>query len=260
VEIEGEGEPLILLHGFTGSTKSWQRVVPFLRNRHQLIRIDLIGHGLSEAPADHSRYSMHYAIQDLLFVLDYLGLGKIHLLGYSMGGRCALHFAAHYPRRVKTLILESSSPGIENYSEREARIKSDEALAEFIETAGLEAFVNKWTNLDLFASQQLLPEWVRNEVRLQRLQNRPQGLANSLRGMGTGVQQSLWNCLKQIEIPTLLLVGKMDAKFCRLGVSMHELMPNSTLQIISDAGHTIHLERPVQFTHAVNHFLASYSD
>jgi len=256
VEIEGEGAPILLLHGFTGSTKSWQWIVPFLRNRYQVILIDLIGHGLSEAPADPNRYSMEYAVQDLRSVLDYLKLDKINLLGYSMGGRCALHFTVHFPERVHTLILENSSPGIEDRLEREARCRSDETLAEFIEEQGLESFVKNWANLDLFATQQQLPEGIKNEVRLQRLQNRPHGLANSLRGMGTGVQQSLWNRLKQINIPTLLLVGKADTKFRQIGVSMHEMMPNSTLQVMPDAGHTSHLEKPLQFTNAVKNFLS----
>jgi len=259
VEIEGEGAPLLLLHGFTGSTTSWQWIVPFLRNQYQVILIDLIGHGRSDAPADSGRYSMEYAVQDLLSVLDYLQLGKINLLGYSMGGRCALYFAVHFPQRVHTLILESSSPGIEDDLERKARSRSDEALAAFIAEQGLEAFVKKWTNLDLFATQQQLPERIKNEVRFQRLQNRPQGLANSLRGMGTGIQPSLWGRLKQINTPSLLLVGKADAKFRQLGISMHEMMPNSTLQVIPDAGHTIHLERPVQFTNAVKNFLSLYT-
>ncbi|MBP2641477.1 MAG: 2-succinyl-6-hydroxy-2,4-cyclohexadiene-carboxylate synthase [Firmicutes bacterium] len=259
VEIEGEGAPLLLLHGFTGSTTSWQWIVPFLRNQYQVILIDLIGHGRSDAPADSTRYSMDYAVQDLLSVLDYLQLGKINLLGYSMGGRCALHFAVHFPQRVQTLILESSSPGIEDDLERKARCRSDEALAAFIEEQGLEAFVKKWTNLDLFATQQQLPEKIKNEVRLQRFQNKPQGLANSLRGMGTGVQQSLWSRLEQLDIPTLLLVGKKDAKFRQVGVSMDEMIPNSTLQIIPDAGHTIHLEKPMQFANAVKNFLSLHT-
>lgn len=255
-ETEGEGEPLVLLHGFTGSTRSWQWIVPLLRDRYQVILLDLIGHGLSEAPVDPDRYSMDHAAKDLLSVLDYLKLKKINLLGYSMGGRCALHFAVQFPQRVQTLILESSSPGIEDYLAREARSKADNALAAFIEENGLEEFVNRWSNLDLFVTQQQLPEYIRKEVRFQRLQNKPQGLANSLRGMGTGIQHSLWDRLEQIEIPTLLLVGKMDAKFRQIGVSMHEKIPNSLLEIISDAGHTIHLERPVQFANAVKFFLS----
>ncbi|MHC1746000.1 MAG: 2-succinyl-6-hydroxy-2,4-cyclohexadiene-1-carboxylate synthase [Negativicutes bacterium] len=258
-EVEGAGEPLVLLHGFTGSTRSWQWIVPLLRDRCQVILLDLIGHGRSQAPADLNRYSMDYAAKDLLSVFDHLKLKKINLLGYSMGGRCALYFAVRFPERVQTLILESSSPGIEDRLAREARRKADEALAAFIDEQGLEAFVNRWSNLDLFATQQQLPEWIKNEVRFQRLQNKPQGLANSLRGMGTGVQQSLWDRLEQLDIPTLLLVGKTDAKFRQIGVSMHEMMPNSTLQVIPDAGHAIHLERPVQFTNAVKNFLSLHT-
>ncbi len=260
VEIEGQGAPLLLLHGFTGSTKSWQWILPHLRHRYRLVLIDLIGHGQSDAPIDFNRYSMDCAVQDLLSVLDYLKLQQINLLGYSMGGRFALHFAAQAPARVRNLILESSSPGIENEAERQARKQADETLAEFIEEHGLEPFVNQWSKLDLFATQQLLPQKIQNEIRMQRLKNRPQGLANSLRGMGTGVQQSLWNSLHQIHIPTLLLVGKEDAKFRQIAVFMKERLPRSALQIIAEAGHAVHLEKPVQFANAVENFLENVSE
>ncbi|WP_122627191.1 2-succinyl-6-hydroxy-2,4-cyclohexadiene-1-carboxylate synthase [Lucifera butyrica] len=259
VEMEGEGPPLLLLHGFTGSIQSWRRILPALRNRYKVVLVDMIGHGLSESPVDFRRYSMEHAVEDLLQLLAQLGLPKVNLLGYSMGGRCALQFAVQAPERVHTLILESSSPGIAAEPEREARRRSDEALAGFIIEQGVAAFVDRWTSLALFATQQALPDFIKNEVRCQRLQNQAQGLANSLRGMGTGVQPSWWGRLQEIRVPTLLLVGEHDAKFRRIGLSMEKIIPGSTLQIIPSAGHTVHLEQPAVFTAAVMDFLSLHN-
>jgi 2-succinyl-6-hydroxy-2,4-cyclohexadiene-1-carboxylate synthase len=122
----------------------------------------------------------------------------------------------------------------------------------------IAAFVDKWTAIPLFTTQLKLNDAVKNAVRWQRLQNKISGLANSLRGMGTGMQESLWSTLANIAVPTLLLVGELDPKFQQLGFSMAKAMPRSVLQIVGNAGHTIHLEQPEAFAQAVNDFLACY--
>src|SRR5438105_2983520 len=92
VEVDGNGPPLMLLHGFTGDDTTWE---PFLETWHdfKLVRVEVIGHGRSDSPDDYRRYSMQHAVEDLVAVLDYLGIERTALLGYSMGGRLALHFA-----------------------------------------------------------------------------------------------------------------------------------------------------------------------
>lgn len=257
VELVGEGPPLMLLHGFTGSSQSWRPLLPLLQRQNQLLLVDLIGHGLSEAPADSVRYSVDSAAQDLLQVLDYFGFRKVSLLGYSMGGRCALRLAVQAPERFSALILESSSPGIADAAARQARRQADEALAVWLEAHGLDAFVERWTSLPLFASQQQLPDAVKEELRRQRLRNCLHGLANSLRGMGTGAQDSLWDKLAEVKVPVLLLAGELDDKFRQIGCSMQSLLPFASLQVLPNAGHTVHLEQPELFVDRIEKFLAS---
>src|SRR5688572_27719695 len=116
VEVAGDGPALLLLHGFTGDISTWE---PFLDawKAFKTIRVDIVGHGASDAPADSSRYSMDEAVEDLTAVLDQLGVEKTALVGYSMGGRVALHLALAAPERISALILESASPGIEEATE-----------------------------------------------------------------------------------------------------------------------------------------------
>jgi 2-succinyl-6-hydroxy-2,4-cyclohexadiene-1-carboxylate synthase len=133
LEMTGQGPPLLLLHGFTGSVENWQFLLPSFRSRYQVIRLDLIGHGLSEAPREYQRYSLDQAADDLISLLDQLGLKRINLLGYSLGGRLALLFAVKYPERLQMLVIESGSPGLARKSERAARRVADEDLARFIE-------------------------------------------------------------------------------------------------------------------------------
>jgi 2-succinyl-6-hydroxy-2,4-cyclohexadiene-1-carboxylate synthase len=257
VEETGDGPPLLLLHGFTGSIRSWGAHTPVLASVQRVIAVDLIGHGQSDAPEDWRRYSMEHCVADLLALLDILDVADFDLLGYSMGGRVALQLAAAAPERIKRLIVESGSPGLEDAAEREARIAADEQLAQTIEGDGLEAFVDLWERLPLFASQVRLPADVRARVRAQRLASEPRGLANSLRGMGTGRQTSLWERLTSLQMPALLLAGALDAKYCELARQMATRLPHAAVRTIAEVGHTTHLEQPDAFQQAVLNFLNS---
>lgn len=259
VEVAGAGEPLLLLHGFTGSLENWRGHVGAWSARFQTVAVDLLGHGLSDAPADPARYAMEPCVADLAAVLDQLGLGRAGVLGYSMGGRVALHLAAAHPGRVSALILESASPGLATPEERAARIVADEALAGRLERDGLEAFVDYWERLPLFASQARLPEPARAALRAQRLKNRPAGLANSLRGLGTGAQPSLWERLPEVQAPVLLIAGALDEKFTAIGRQMASRLPAAQLALVPDAGHAVHLEQPEAFRALVTHFLTMTS-
>lgn len=257
--LTGAGRPLVLLHGFTGSAATWARLAERLAPRRQCIALDLIGHGSSGAPADPARYTMECAVADLSGILDALGVPGVDLLGYSLGGRLALHYAAAAPSRVRALILESASPGLASAAERAARVAADEALAGSIERDGLDAFVARWEALPLWASQAALPAATRERLRAQRLRNKPHGLASSLRGMGTGSQRALWDDLPRLEMPALLLAGALDAKFSAIAQQMAASLPRAELAIVPGAGHAIHLEQPEIFADRVAVFLEQQS-
>ena len=244
-------EAVLLLHGFTGSSASWTPVVDALAQRYRVFVPDLIGHGATEAPEDVSRYRIDRATDDLITLLDELGLPAVHWIGYSMGARLALHAALRHPSRVRTLTLESGSPGLAAPAEREARVAADMALADRIERDGIEAFVAHWEALPLFASQAQLPGDVRARLHAARLHNNPRGLANSLRGMGTGAQPSNWHALPDFERPTHLIVGARDTKFVAIAGQMQARLPHARRTIMPDAGHTVHLEQPAAWCEAV---------
>ena len=183
---------LVLLHGFSGSAAGWGMLLEDLATPGiRIIALYMLGHGQSDAPDDPKRYSMEHCQSDIIGVLQTLGIkqGEAILLGYSMGGRIALYCA--FSRYFRAVILESASAGIANPVERGKRRVSDRALANFIEREGIEAFVNHWEDLPLFASQHNLPAERWDAQRVQRLNNRAHGLANSLRGVGIGVQPVL---------------------------------------------------------------------
>ena len=246
---------IVLLHGFTGSTTSWGRHLhTFARSGFRVIALDMLGHGQSDAPVDLQRYSIEHCEADILAALEELGVrkGKSILLGYSMGGRIALYTA--FSSFFRALILESASPGLAEPQERLQRRHSDEQLADRIERDGIEAFVAYWEHLPLFASQQRLPYEQQQVLHKQRIDNRPIGLANSLRGVGTGVQPALQERLATLTIPVLLIAGILDSKFCAIAQDMACALPNAQVHIVPDAGHTVHLERPEVFDRVVIDF------
>lgn len=255
----GSGPPLLLLHGFTGSSQNWARVMEQLAGSYDLIAVDLLGHGRTAAPREPERYQMPHAAADLLHLLDTLDIPGANLLGYSMGGRLALYLAATHPQRWRSLILESASPGLAAHSDRLARQRRDNRLADRLETEGLTAFVDYWEKIPLFTSRQQLSAEARSALRAQSLQNSTTGLANSLRGMGTGQQPSLWTALPTLSMPVLLLAGALDEKFMGINAEMEKRLPVARLECIAAAGHTIHLEQPERFITAVSAFLKQHN-
>ncbi len=246
---------LVLLHGFTGSARNWESLYADLAlPGWRIVALDMLGHGRSSAPNDSKRYGMEHCQDDILAVLREIGVqaGEAVLLGYSMGGRIALYTA--FSRFFRALILESASPGIADPREREQRRSSDNALAASIEQEGMAPFVERWEKLPLFASQSNLPIAQQEALHCQRLQNREVGLANSLRGVGTGAQPALYAQLPALDLPVLLIAGALDAKFCSIARQMARDLPQATLHIIAGAGHTVHLEQPAVFVQLVRQF------
>ena len=256
VEDYGSGTPLVLLHGFAGSSASWLPLIRELAGLRRVIAIDIIGHGASSAPEDPSHYVFERAVHDLAEGTAQLGIERAAWLGYSMGGRLALGMAVDHPERVSSLILESATAGIQHAKERLQRMEADHELATRIEEVGIEGFVQEWERLPIWESQRALPAEVLQFQREIRLRNRVVGLAHSLRGMGQGAQPSFWDRLGEIYVPVLLIAGALDRKFVGIAGQMGVRIAGAELAVIPDAGHAVHLERSGEFLEVVRDFLA----
>ncbi|MFC7391799.1 2-succinyl-6-hydroxy-2,4-cyclohexadiene-1-carboxylate synthase [Scopulibacillus cellulosilyticus] len=252
VRIAGNGEPLLLLHGFTGSMGTWETFIDHWSKCFKIIAIDIVGHGSTIAPDDVSCFNMSHEAASIMKLLDKLNIKKPHLLGYSMGGRLALFMKTKYPEETGSLLLESSSPGLASEQDRIIRKQNDDQLADRIEAYGVENFVNEWEKVPLFKTQESLSKLDRQKIRVERLNQTANGLANSLRGMGTGVQPSLWDELKTISSHVMIVVGSLDQKFVQIGKAMSKRLPNATFHIVSNAGHAIHVEQPRIFDKIVS--------
>jgi len=184
-------------------------------------------------------------------------LDRFDLVGYSMGGRIALHVALARPEHVRRLVLESASPGLDTERGRAERRAEDEALADWIEEEGVAAFVEHWTTLPLFESHRALSPETKERIRRLRMENRAAGLAGALRGLGTGALPGLWGRLDELACPVLLIAGALDTKFVRIAREMAPSIQNVRLEEIDGAGHTIHLEAPQAWLDVVRPFLGA---
>ncbi|MCW9064678.1 MAG: alpha/beta fold hydrolase, partial [Ignavibacteriaceae bacterium] len=137
-EFDASKKNILFLHGFTGSANDWTNVFQKIDKRFNKFALDLIGHGKSSSPSSVNYYVPNSQVNQIEKVIGDLRLKETVLCGYSMGGRVALNFALTKPDLIKGLILESASAGFKNAKEKEARIKSDDDLAAFIESNSLE--------------------------------------------------------------------------------------------------------------------------
>jgi 2-succinyl-6-hydroxy-2,4-cyclohexadiene-1-carboxylate synthase len=209
-------------------------VVRALGERYRPMAPDLRGHG-------SGREVVPVSLEAVVSDLEALCADPIALVGYSMGGRIALHYALARPEHVERLILIGASPGLADAAERTARVEADERLARELERLSIEEFAERWARTPVLADQ---PTEVRARIHADRLRNTPGGLARALRGLGTGALPPVWDRLGELKAPTLIIAGTRDGKFVRIAQQTSAAIPGARLELIPGAGHAAHLERP----------------
>jgi 2-succinyl-6-hydroxy-2,4-cyclohexadiene-1-carboxylate synthase len=254
-ERRGRGPALMMLHGFTGSGRSLDAVAQSLARDFATIAPDLPGHGRSIGAAGADSYTFDRSVARVVATLENAGHARAHWLGYSMGARLALGCAVHFPQRVRSLVLVGGRAGIANSDERLARRRSDEALADQLETQGIEPFVDAWLSQPIFATQRRLGAEFMAGQRRERLANDARELAASLRGHGPGAQPPLFDQLERVEVPVLLVVGTLDRPFVDHARELARRLPDAEICEVAGAGHAVHLEQPLAFIEAVRDFL-----
>ncbi len=245
------GPPLALLHGFTQNSDCWGRFGDRLAETNPLLAVDAPGHGRS----GHDDADLWRTADLVATTIEARWPGHERdrpvVIGYSMGGRTALHLALAHPRTMSGLVLIGATAGIDDSVARAARRTDDHRLATRIESTPLPEFMDWWLSNPLFAG--LTPV---DAARAERLANRPAGLAASLRHCGTGSQEPLWDRMNELTMPVLLIAGRQDPKFTALADRMAASMTAAEAQVVTVEGHhAVHLENPADTVQAVTRWV-----
>ena len=221
------------VHGFGGSGQDFSLLQ---HPKLHLKCVDLPGHGDSPLWANPDVHSL------VDWMAEWLPADAI-LLGYSLGGRLALQAALRAQLSLRGLILVGASPGIRDQNERVARKLWDVSKARALHEKQGE-FWSEWEQMPLLQSQAQIQRDHLEQMRVRRRATPVAGPALLMERFGSGSMPSVWDCLGELSIPTLLLVGELDPKYRAVAQEMSTLLPSSSVIEVPDAGHCAHLERP----------------
>lgn len=246
VEDQGEGAPLVLLHGFAGDRHTWDGVFASLAKSRRVIRYDLRGFGASppaSEPYDHA--------DDLLALLSGRGIDACDLMGVSMGAAHALHFALENPRRVNRLVLASPAILGWDWSPRWRALWAE--LQRAAKEEGAITARTLWLKHPMFASLTAHKEAFAAFSKTASRYTCRHWLGEDRH---TPLERPDLEQLADLDAPTLLLSGAQDMEDFRLiAEAIAQMAPNVTRVDIKDAGHMAHLERPQRFLKEVSAFL-----
>ncbi len=231
-----EAPTVTFVPGFMQRGESWLPVAEGLAGSYRT------------APVEFATWSFDERIDELLDATPAGGA----VVGYSMGGRLALHAALREPARFGALVLIGVTAGIEDPSERADRRASDESLAEWMERRSIEEVVARWEEQPVFATQSTE---LRERQRAGRLSHDPEDLARLLRSAGQGVSPPVWDRLVELRCPVLLTAGEQDRRYATAARRMAERLPDARVKLVPDAGHAPQLEAPAEFIALLREFL-----
>ncbi|TXD37739.1 2-succinyl-6-hydroxy-2,4-cyclohexadiene-1-carboxylate synthase [Lujinxingia vulgaris] len=241
----------VFIHGFMGSGRDFRGLCEELSARRRCVRVDLPGHGRSAQTVGGASASIAFMAGEVLGVLDHLEVEAADVVGYSMGGRVGMWLAMHHPERVRTLVLESASPGIEGEEERAERARLDAARAREMREVGLERFLERWYGLELFDSLRAHPGF--EAMVKERARGDVHALARVIAEASPGLQESLWPRLCELSMPTLWMAGRLDARYAAMAQRAARLS-GEAFHIVEGAGHNAHLEAPSAVAEAIAAF------
>ncbi|HEU5261072.1 MAG TPA: alpha/beta fold hydrolase [Gemmatimonadales bacterium] len=244
VEVRGEGPPVLLVHGFPFDRTMWRHQLAALA-RCKRIAPDFRGVGGSTAPVDG--YSMARYADDLVAILDALGVRQAALCGLSMGGYVLFELLRRHPERAKALVLVDTRPDADS---SEAKRGRDE-LAAVAEREGPQGVIERL--LPKLLARQTQSE-VADQVREMARRWSVPGLMGALRALRDRPDST--DTLRQVRVPTLVLVGSEDQIAAPdIGRAMAALVPGATFRIVPGAGHMAPLEQPLATSRVLADFL-----
>jgi pimeloyl-ACP methyl ester carboxylesterase len=253
----GSGTPVLFLHEYAGDHRSWAGQVAALNGGYRCIAVCARGYPPSDFPNDPAAYSQALMNDDVLAVLDAVGVRKAHIVGLSMGAFTALQLAQFHPERVLSVTAAAGGSGSsQDIAAREGFVTEALGLAAMMEkqrTIPAEAMCKGPTRIQLRGKDEAA--W---QMSVDHLASHPwQAAAHMLRGVQVG-RPSLRDqeqYLAAVKLPVLLLVGDEDTSCLHVNIWLKQIMPSARLMVFSASGHAVNLEEPSLFNQQLENFL-----
>jgi pimeloyl-ACP methyl ester carboxylesterase len=247
VDFGGEGAPVLLLHGLAGRANEWRSTARWLSHRHRVLALDQRGHGMSDKGVPD--YSRGAYVDDVVAVIERLGLGPAVLVGQSMGGLNAFLVAARRPDLVRALVVVEASPGGPNPQVPE-RVGAwlDSWPVPFPTLADAKAFFGG----DTLSAQ----TW------LEVLEEHPDGYRPLFRredmvsSMADTAERDYWGEWSRVRCPALVVVGERGFVPQDDVAEMARRVASARGALVPEAGHDLHLERPHAWRELAEAFLS----
>lgn len=245
-----EGEPLVLVHGYTGDIHDWRHQIAEFSRTHRVLALDHRGHGKSEAPSDRDTYTIENMAHDVLAVADLAGFDRFHLVGHSMGGSVSQEIALRWPGRLLSLTLHDTGP--------EFRFGRNETIRNVIKAMHDRAEREGMAALAAMPSPAPQPPHKTPERAAYEKQR--------LAGMSVDAYIGAWRALEtwagtrerahEITAPTMVIYGALEPQpMADASLWLAANIAGAILEVIEEAAHAPQDERPAEFNAALRRHL-----
>ena len=254
-EETGTGTPILFVHEFAGDHRSWEPQVRYFSRFYHCITYNARGYPPSDVPSDPNAYSQQNARDDVIAVLDHLGIAKAHVVGLSMGGFATVHVGITYPQRALSLVIAGCGYGSEPSQKASFRSESEE-VARNIEQGGGKYLAEKYSLGPARVQLQNKDPRAWREFADQLAQHSPTGSALTQRGVQAR-RPSLWelkDSIAKIDVPTLIVTGDEDEACLEASLFLKRQIMTSALLVMPRTGHTLNIEEPDGFNRALSEF------
>jgi pimeloyl-ACP methyl ester carboxylesterase len=245
VEEVGDGSPIIFVHEFAGDHRSWEPQMRFFSRSHRCITFAARGYLPSQVPDDPAAYSQDRARDDVLAVLDALGLSKAHVVGHSMGAYTALHVGLHHSDRCLSVAALGCGWG-SNPAERNASIKACEDIAEMFDKQPIKEAAASYARAPMRRTFEAKDP--RGFAEFERMLADHSGKGSALTMLNLQLKRpTLWELeenLRSFALPLLVVVGDEDFPCIEGSLFLKRTVPTAGLLMLPRAGHTITSEEP----------------
>lgn len=268
-DIHGEGEPVVLVHGFSDRKEHWRAQVGELSKHFKVIRLDNRGAGKSDRP--DGDYSMKIYASDIAGLLDFLGIEKTYIVGHSLGGMIVQNFLIYFPEKVKKAILINTIPGVtppgvpneqglKMYREsalKDIDLRKKDPLNHYLKGAK-RSFTRKfYKEMVEYPDKKFHGIWTVKDLAMERIENGPtkKDIIHQAEALAT---HNVYEELPNVQTEVLIIAAEKD-KTCPLTMNekIHELLPNSKIIVLENAGHQSVLEFPSIINKHIIDFLKS---